>query len=101
MADKNCKAKETEKGFQAAVTQLAKIHGWLVYHTYNSRHSAKGFPDLTLVRGPRCIMAELKSATGRVTPDQKLWLAALGAVPGVEAALWRPEQWSEIATALK
>ena len=97
----NCKAKETEKGFQSAVLQLAKIHGWLVYHTYNSRHSAKGFPDLTLVRAGRCIMAELKSATGKVTKDQAAWLAALGAVQGVEAALWRPGDWPIIATTLK
>ena len=38
--------KETEKGFQAAVVELARLRGWLVYHTYDSRRSAKGFPDL-------------------------------------------------------
>ena len=93
--------RETEKGFMAAVLQLAKIHGWRTYHTFDSRRSTAGFPDLTLVRGPRCIMAELKSATGKVTKDQAAWLAALGAVQGVEVALWRPKDWSIIATTLK
>ena len=84
---------ETEKGFQSAVIQLAKLYGWRVYHTFDSRHSAKGFPDLTLVRGVRCIMAELKTDIGRVSPDQKDWLRELSEVPGIEAALWRPRDW--------
>jgi hypothetical protein len=41
----------TEKTLQANVTRLAKVCGWRVYHTWLSKHSAKGFPDLLLLRG--------------------------------------------------
>lgn len=85
--------KQNEKGFQSAVIQLARLYGWRCYHTHDSRHSAKGFPDLTLVRGVRCIMAELKTNIGRATEDQKVWLRDLSEVPGIEAALWRPRDW--------
>ena len=40
----NCKAKESEKGFQSAVIELAKLYGWRCFHAHDSRHSAKGFP---------------------------------------------------------
>ena len=93
--------RESEKHFQAAVMQLARLTGWCFYHTHNSRHSAKGFPDLCLVRGNVCIMAELKTDTGKVTADQEAWLIALDAVPGLEVALWRPSDWGEIEKALK
>ena len=91
----------SEKDFQAAVLQLAHLTGWLAYHTFDSRRSPPGYPDLTLVRGDRIIFAELKTDTGKATQDQETWLAALGAVPGIKAALWRPRDWSAIETTLK
>ena len=93
--------RQTEKQFQTTVMQLARLTGWNFYHTHDSRHSAKGFPDLCLVRGPRCIMAELKTDTGKLTADQEAWLIALGAVPGLEVALWRPSSWPEIERVLR
>ena len=93
--------RETEKQFQSAVMQLARLTGWCFYHTHDSRRSGSGFPDLCLVRNHRCIMAELKTDTGKVTADQELWLAALGAVEGIEAACWRPKDWGTIETTLR
>ena len=80
-----------EDDLQAAVIDLARMLGWLVYHTHDSRHSGKGFPDLVMChpRSGALLFAELKSVTGRVTPEQDEWLRAL-AVRGV-AFLWRPE----------
>jgi hypothetical protein len=58
-----------ERSFQGAVIELAQLGGFLAYHTYDSRRSAKGFPDLVLVRGERLLFAELEIDTGRVTVE--------------------------------
>lgn len=88
----------TEAQFQNAVLNVAKAGGWRVYHTHNSMHSAKGFPDLVLVKDGRLVFAELKSKTGKVTPEQEAWLAALGdVVPEMVAAhVWRPGDWDDL-----
>ena len=81
----------TEGEFQAWVLDLAKRNGWLAYHTYDSRKSGPGFPDLILVKGGVMIAAELKSADVKsMSLDQARWLAALGCVPGVRAVVWQP-----------
>ena len=67
----------SEKEFQALVIDLAQRHGFRVYHTFNSRRSAAGYPDVTLVRAGRLLFLELKSKTGRVTDEQKEWITAL------------------------
>ena len=89
----------TEKEFLSQVTQLARLNGWMVYHTHDSRHSAKGFPDLVLVR-ERLIFAELKSDGGKLRPEQAAWLAALNRA-GVEAYLWGQGEWPEIEVVLR
>ena len=90
-----------ETDFQRTVTEMAERFGWLVYHTYDSRRSAPGFPDLVLVRPPRVLFAELKSEHGRVTTPQEAWLKALGACDGVEAHLWRPSDSAGIEGVLR
>ena len=68
----------TEKEFQAQIVELVGLLGGMVYHTYDSRRSASGFPDLTIVtRDRRLIFAELKNDRGRLTEYQKSWLEAL------------------------
>lgn len=83
-----------EEQLQNWITQLAKLSGWRVYHTYDSRRSTPGFPDLTMVHAGkgRVIFAELKSTKGRVTKAQKEWLADLAAT-GQEVYIWRPTDW--------
>jgi hypothetical protein len=90
----------SEKNFQQQVLQLARLSGWMVYHTFDSRRSTAGFPDLCLVRVPRVIFAELKSAAGKIRPEQKAWLGALKSCPGVEVFVWRPGDWPEIEKTL-
>jgi hypothetical protein len=84
----------SEAEFQVAVITLAKQHGYLVHHTYDSRRSDAGAPDLCLVRerDGRVLFIELK-VRATVRPAQKRWLAALARGP-VEAYLirWR---WNE------
>lgn len=91
----------SEAAFQRTVVDLAQWRGWRSYHTHDSRRSSPGWPDLVLVRGDRLLAVELKTRTGRVTADQRAWLAALGQVPGVEAFVWRPSDWPEIQQCLR
>ncbi len=92
--------KLTEKAFMGQIVQLAKILGWSCFHCHDSRHSAKGFPDLCLVRPPKLIFAELKTDTGRVSAEQQQWLKHLQAC-GQDARLLRPKDWPEIEAMLK
>lgn len=90
----------TEREFQRQIVRLAKILGWLVYHPWLSVHSTSGFPDLVLVRPPRVIFAEIKTAGGKITTHQVAWLRLLGECPQVEAYLWRPDDWDTIVDKL-
>lgn len=90
----------SEKVFQAAVIRLAQAHGWRCYHTFDSRRSHAGWPDLTLVRNGVLVVAELKRDKGHVSAEQAEWLELLRAVPGVRVRLWRPAGWSEIVAEL-
>jgi hypothetical protein len=84
-----CAAVMPEKDLLASVREMAVTLGFLVYHTHDSRRSEGGFPDLAIVSHGRLLMRELKRQSGRVTPEQKAWLAAL-ADAGVDAGVWRP-----------
>ena len=83
---------ESERAFQQKVVQTARLTGWLTYHTYDSRRSDPGFPDLVLVRGAELIFWECKTETGRLSPEQQDWLAALTAA-GQEARVIRPSDF--------
>ena len=71
------------------------------YHTYRSRRSEPGFPDVVIVSRPKVIFAELKAETGVVSLAQQSWLDALGGCNKIETYLWRPDDWPEIAMALE
>ena len=90
-----------EKDFQHTLIAYAQLAGWTIYHTYDSRRSEAGFPDLTMVRGVRLIFAELKSHKGKLRPEQETWLQQLSGVPSVEAYVWRPLDWPEIEKVLQ
>lgn len=89
--------KLTEKSFQSQVVGLARMFGWLAYHSFDSRRSAPGFPDIVLVHRRRklFVMPELKVGKNRLTPEQQLWIDTLTDV-GIDARVWRPEDWPEI-----
>ena len=95
----------TEKAFESQVKDLAKLFGYLYYHTWRSFHSPSGFPDCVLVRlepEPRLIFIELKSETGQPTVDQCIWLQILQQLPRpVEAHLFRPSDFKTIAEVLR
>lgn len=93
--------RQTEKAFMAQVVEAAKLFGWLAWHPFLSKWSARGFPDIVLVRPPRVVFAELKSEKGKLTPDQERWLDLLGACPGVERYAWWPRDLDDVVAVLR
>jgi hypothetical protein len=101
----------TEAEFQSQVIDLAHLFGWTVAHFRPALTSkgwrtpvqadGAGYPDLTLVRPPRVVFVELKSADGKLTDRQRTWLDLFGACPGVRVELWRPADWDAIVAALR
>lgn len=80
-----------ESALLGAVLELAARTHWpLRYHTYDSRRSRPGFPDLILARHDRLIFAELKSAHGTVTATQQAWLDGLARIRHLDTYVWRP-----------
>lgn len=92
----------SEAQLQDAVAEMARALGWRVFHARPARtqkgwrtpvaYDGKGFVDLVMLRGPRGIASELKSAKGRVEPEQDEWLGAF-ALAGFTAHVWRPADW--------
>ena len=86
----------SEKELSANVVDAALKLGWLCYHTYDSRKSAPGFPDLVLLRRDRLVFIELKTERARTSPAQEEWLRGLASLHGdgrPECYLWRPADW--------
>lgn len=91
---KDGKPKMSEKLFMDRIVKAAKVTGWLCYHTYDSRRSTGGWPDLVLVHAKhkRALFVEVKTEDGKVRPEQSAWIAALCAA-GLEACVVRPVDW--------
>lgn len=94
--------KVTEADLREQIRDLCKLFGWLMYFSWTSLHSPRGFPDLTLVHPEkkRVIFAELKAEKGKLTPYQEQWLEALREC-GQEVYLWRPHDIDEIVEILR
>jgi hypothetical protein len=96
----------TEAQLQQRVLDLAKHCHWMVVHIRATEVSKGrwsvpytgdlGLPDLILCKNGRVILAELKSASGKTTPQQDAWLTAAGD----HARLWRPSDWNTILAEL-
>lgn len=86
----------TERDFQQQLVDAARWLGWLCFHTFDSRKSEPGFPDMICVgtganRG-RLLAIELKSESGRVSAEQLKWLTGFMDCGGVETHIFRPAQ---------
>lgn len=83
-----------EKQLQDAILELAAILNWTGYHTFDSRKSHEGFPDLVLVRWGRLLFVELKCKT-KLSQMQILWREVLAPVVArnttVQYCMWTPE----------
>jgi hypothetical protein len=89
----------SEADWQRTVLDLAYAFHWLAYHTFDSRRSQPGFPDLVLVRD-RVVFAELKTERGKPTSSQNLWVGKLVRA-GAEVHVWRPSDWPDVVLALR
>ena len=90
----------TEKQWQQQVIDLARLYGWRYYHTFDSRRSIEGFPDLVLFRPGRFLMVELKTDKGKLTAAQKEMIDDL-IDAGVDVDVWRPDDFDQICEVLK
>jgi len=90
----------SEKAFQQQIVDLARLNAWAVFHPYDSRRSEPGFPDLICVRGAILLAIECKSETGRIRPEQQVWIDKLKRVKIVVADVVRPSDMDGIARVL-
>lgn len=81
------------------VLDVASLYRWRAMHIFDSRRSAPGWPDLTLVRVPEFLVAELKTDTGRLSVSQREWLDLLAGC-GIETHVWRPRDFDEVLVRL-
>ena len=89
-----------EKSFAHQIEYLLELGGWRWCHFEPAvRQSGtwatplrgdKGLPDYLAVRGTRLVFAEIKGTGGRLSIDQKAWIADL-LVAGIETYVWHPE----------
>lgn len=97
----------SEERWQQFVLHIAKMTGWRTAHFRPAQTKrgtwvtpvggdGKGFPDLVLVKDHVAIFRELKTNKGVLSPEQKLWGAALGDSWGV----WRPRDYEEVCKTL-
>lgn len=102
--------KLSESAFQKQVIDLAHLYCWRAAHFRPAQvkdgrwvtpvaADGKGFPDLLLLRGSQQIVAELKVGRNKPSLEQEAWLAAFQ-LAGVEAHVWRPQDWKSIEEAL-
>lgn len=80
----------TEKQWQDAIIERARLYGWWAWHDYDSRRNQAGLPDLILVRPPRVLFVEVKHQRGRLSVEQRGVISMLEECPGVEVHVWRP-----------
>lgn len=79
-----------EAEWQDAIAEYAMVHGWRVAHFPTSRtpsggyatavrYNGVGFPDLVLAHPTHRVVAfvEVKTDTGRLTPDQEVWATVI------------------------
>lgn len=91
-----------EKDWQRQVRELATTLGYHAqYHTFDSRRSDTGFPDLVLVspQRRRVVYLELKRERGKVTDRQAAWIRDLHTA-GAEVYVARPRHLQVLAAVI-
>lgn len=91
-----------ERDWQRQVRDLADTLGYRrAYHTFDSRRSDTGFPDLVLVspQRKRVVYLELKREKGKVSERQAEWIRDLHRA-GAEVYVARPRHLDALAKVL-
>lgn len=76
----------SEAHLEQQLLDLARIRGWLAFHVRDSTRvlmGNTGYPDWTFARRGRLVVVELKREDGKLSPEQREWLYAMG---------WQDEQ---------
>ena len=92
----------SERKFRSEVLKLAQRNGWLGQYKPDNKESFgygsnRGFPDISLAKNGKLILAELKTNKGRVSQYQLNWQDHL---PEDVYRLWRPNDWFDIVAEL-
>ena len=90
----------SERDFQQQIIELLKLKHIPFYHTYDSRRSNEGWPDLFFVIDNKAYAWEVKTEKGKQTMEQGLWLLTLSAA-GINTRLIRPSDWDYVERTLK
>ncbi len=85
----------SEAAWQAQVEQTLALAGFQdQYHVNDSRKDRRGWPDLIAIRhtahSSTLVIAELKTETGRVRPEQARWLGAWRTLAAIVNQYCRP-----------
>lgn len=89
----------TERQLQALVRGALERAGFVVWVVPNMRLTTAGLPDLVFWHPDmtgRLFAWELKTETGRPTPNQRAAIDHLSTVPGIDARIVRPSQWEAL-----
>lgn len=92
----------SEKQLQEAIIEAAQLLSYRFYHTYDSRRSVVGFPDLILLRerDGRRFAIECKTQKGKASEAQMAWLATFSAC-GIPALIVRPNDLDTLLKTLR
>ena len=91
----------SEAAYQARILDYAHLLKLRVFHSGDSRRdSCAGYPDLTIVGPFGVLFLEVKTANGRIRPEQAEWLEALNTA-GMSASVVRPGDWSVVKPQLE
>jgi hypothetical protein len=89
-----------EQEWRRQVVDAAHGTGWAHYYTPYSLGATPGWPDLALIKPPVVLLAELKTARGRVRRGQEDTRYLLERCDRVLYRLWRPEDIEDVAAVL-
>jgi hypothetical protein len=81
-----------ERDLEEILRELCDLLGIVRIHQRDSVGTMPGAPDDKFIGG-RVMYREIKTATGRITPAQKAFLALLRAA-GEDADVWRPADFA-------
>lgn len=99
-----------EKDFAQQIEYFLELGGWRWCHYEPAvRQSGtwatplrgdKGLPDYIAVRGTRLLFIEIKGTGGRLSVDQRKWIADL-LVAGIETYVWYPDNLENATEVLR
>lgn len=90
----------SEADWQKRITDYCDLLHLKWHHEVDSRKSKSGWPDLVIAGPAAVIFAELKTDTGKVSPEQTEWLERLTNA-GAFVFVWRPKHWPDVEQMLR